>query len=172
MAQDFDQAGSLISRLLEEQLGGSANAYEAPLPGLTAEQVFEAALTKDDDVCIQGMIVDTRGEIFTNPEPIADSYRADNVVEKYPELNSLHKAYLEARFSGTSQKVDMSTGTYLLEQENGRWTLRDKVKGTLYLEANESLPSPPFQVGDPFLWVLQHNNTVGYIHRGYVFVKK
>ena len=187
--KSFDQAGALISRLMEG-VGGSADAYEEPLsdPGPVkdepeqpdnADTEFTGLQLLDDDVCADGMVdwEEVGDRCWTSPPPVTDEYQFHGVVEDNEELLAIFKGFEKARRKGETQMVTIETGTYPVEKRSAYsgWTLVDTVKDRLYYEEHPSAFSDIVDEEDLFLWVTPESDqdvNLGYIHMGYVFTQK
>lgn len=197
--KDFDQAAALVRRLMEDA-GGSADAYEKPLPSSNptrdSEQAEETCFLpdsllgpqefgsqeeeEDDGSCADGMVDwDAVGNrVWTNPPPVDDGYSPKGVVEDSEELLAIYKGFEKARRTNEPQAVRLETGVYQIERPwklEKNWKLIDPVKDRLYLAEDVSGTFDIVSSEDLFIWVMPDSNRdgdLGYIHMGYVFLRK
>jgi hypothetical protein len=136
---------------------------------------------EDDEECIDGTI-DWEGlgdRVWTSPPPIdEDRYVAHGVVEDAEELDALYQGFRNAIKTGQPQSVKLESGIYqvLRHAHHLGWELRDSSKDRLYLQETGLANLAGFvEDTDTFIWVMtasNHDDDLGYIHEGYVFLHK
>lgn len=167
---------------LEEAMRRLGEPQDTPVPH--EEVVGQVAADDEDDdwefMCATGM---DELEESLMPE-ILDSERFTfhNVVECAGTLEPIFKAFEKANKTGEPTQVALPGRTLVCEKPRNEWEIRDEVQGIWYLQAgpNEAGANHVIREGDVFVWVIPIEegedeyfvDELGYIHNGYVFMRR
>lgn len=143
-------------------------------------QQVEQEEASDDDYGLCATDIDD-GDLL--PEVIdAEAYSFHNVVECSGNLEAVWKAFEMARRTGEPQRLELPDRSLQMERKHDCWEIRDEQANLWYLEAGENdvLAQQALEAGDLFIWVIpiiegQDSALVedlGYIHNGYVFMRR
>ena len=165
-------------------LGGDPTWTQSGRPQGTppAEEILTLPQGQEGEIdCIDGIVDwDKVGDrIWTSPPPITEHYQSKGVVEDSQELLAIHKGFEKARSTGQPQVVQLETGMYQIEKTmpTSGWILKDPVKSRNYVQETNYLGlDRAVSEQDLFIWVIfpsnNHDVDLGYIHMGYVFLRK
>ena len=114
-------------------------------------------------------------EDFGAPSPLNEQYELQGPVEDSGELEEVHNSLSDSILTGKSQPAHLEGGLFHTQEESYGWELVDASQQIRYVQQQGDLgDGRKVSPEDRFFWVLagEEENCVGYIHNGYVFLRK
>lgn len=168
----------------QQDLEEAMRRIQSDEPTVPHEEVVAqvAADDEDDDwefMCATGM---DELEESLMPEILdPERFSFHNVVECAGTLEPIFKAFEKVNRTGEPTQIVVEGRTLVCEKPRSEWEIRDKVQGIWYLQAgpHEAGAGHVIEEGDLFIWVIPTDgedesfaDELGYIHNGYVFMRR